>query len=40
MAKPILARFGEKILFGGDGLPVFATAQAPEWDGAVPVNAE
>jgi hypothetical protein len=29
MAKPILARFGEKILFGGDGLPVFATAQAP-----------
>ncbi|WOH50117.1 DUF1330 domain-containing protein [Bradyrhizobium sp. sBnM-33] len=38
MAKPILARFGAKILFGGDGLPVLTTGQAQEWDAAVLVQ--
>lgn len=38
MAKPILARFGAKILFGGDGLPVLTTEQAQEWDAAVLVQ--
>lgn len=38
MAKPILARFGAKILFGGDGLPVLTTGQAAEWDAAVLVQ--
>ena len=37
-AAPILARFGAKILFGGDGLPVLTTGQAQEWDAAVPVQ--
>lgn len=32
MAKPILARFGAQILFGGDGLPVLTTGQAQKWD--------
>jgi len=38
MAKPILARFGAKILFSGDGLPVLTTGQAQEWDAAVLVQ--
>ena len=38
MAKPILARFGAEILFGGDGLPVLTTGQAQEWDAAVLVQ--
>ncbi len=38
MAKPILARFGAKILFGGDGLPVLTTGQAQEWDAVVLVQ--
>jgi len=38
MAQPILARFGAKILFGGDGLPVLTTGQAQEWDAAVLVQ--
>ena len=38
MAKPILARFCAKILFGGDGLPVLTTGQAQEWDAAVLVQ--
>jgi uncharacterized protein (DUF1330 family) len=38
MAKPILARFGAKILFGGDGLPVLTTGQAQEWGAAVLVQ--
>lgn len=32
MAKPSLARFGAKILFCGDGLPVLTAGQAQEWD--------
>ncbi|MEF2070726.1 DUF1330 domain-containing protein [Consotaella aegiceratis] len=38
MAKPILARFGAKILFGGDGLPVLTTGDAQGWDAAVLVQ--
>ncbi len=38
MAKPILARFGAKILFGGDGLPVLTTGQAQGWDAVVLVQ--
>ena len=34
MAKPILARFGAKILFGGDSLPMVTAGQAQEWDAA------
>ncbi|UAK25769.1 DUF1330 domain-containing protein [Sphingomonas nostoxanthinifaciens] len=32
MAKPILARFGAKILFGGDGLAVLTEGQSEGWD--------
>lgn len=32
LAKPCLARFGAKILFSGDGLPVLTAGQAQEWD--------
>ncbi len=32
MAEPILARFGAKILFSGDGLPVLTTGEAQAWD--------
>lgn len=38
MAKPILARFGAKLLFGGDGLPVLTTGQAQGWDAVVLVQ--
>lgn len=38
MAKPILARFGAKILFGGDGLPVLTEGQAQGWDAVVLVQ--
>lgn len=38
LAKPFLARFGAKILFGGDALPVLTTGQAQEWDVAVLVH--
>ena len=38
MAKPILARFGAQILFGGDGLPVLTTGHAQEWDAVVLVR--
>lgn len=38
MAKPILSRFGAKILFGGDGLPVLTEGEAQEWDVAVLVQ--
>jgi uncharacterized protein (DUF1330 family) len=38
LAKPILARFGAKILFGGDALPVLTTGQAHEWDAVVLVQ--
>src|SRR5690242_5037503 len=38
MAKPILARFGAQILFGGDGMPVLTTGQAQGWDAVVLVR--
>jgi uncharacterized protein (DUF1330 family) len=38
MAKPVLARFGAHILFGGDGLPVLTTGQAQQWDAVVLVR--
>jgi len=38
MAEPILGRFGAKILFGGDGLPVLTTGQAQAWDAVVLVQ--
>jgi uncharacterized protein (DUF1330 family) len=38
LAKPILARFGAQILFGGDGLPVLTTGQAQGWDAVVLVR--
>jgi uncharacterized protein (DUF1330 family) len=38
MAKPILARFGAKILFGGDGLPVLTAGEAQGWDATVLVQ--
>lgn len=38
MAKPILARFGAGILFGGDGLPVLTEGQAEAWDAVVLVR--
>jgi uncharacterized protein (DUF1330 family) len=38
MAKPILARFGARILFGGDGLPVLTEGLAGGWDAVVLVQ--
>ncbi|MBZ9937230.1 DUF1330 domain-containing protein [Mesorhizobium sp. BR1-1-16] len=38
MAEPILARFGAKILLGGDGLPVLTTGEAEGWDAVVLVQ--
>ncbi|MET0936183.1 MAG: DUF1330 domain-containing protein [Luteibacter sp.] len=38
MARPILARFGARILFGGDGLPVLTEGQAQPWDAVVLVQ--
>lgn len=38
MAKPILARFGAKILFGGDGLSVLTAGEAQGWDATVLVQ--
>ena len=38
LAKPILARFGAQILFGGDGLPVLTTGQEQGWDAVVLVR--
>jgi uncharacterized protein (DUF1330 family) len=38
MARPILARFGARILFGGDGLPVLTEGQAQGWDAVVLVR--
>ncbi|MGO8064139.1 DUF1330 domain-containing protein [Rhizobium leguminosarum] len=32
MAEPILARFGAKILFRGDGLPVLTDGEVQAWD--------
>jgi uncharacterized protein (DUF1330 family) len=38
MAKPILARFGARILFGGKGLPVLTEGEAQSWDAVVLVQ--
>jgi uncharacterized protein (DUF1330 family) len=38
MAKPVMARFGARILFGGDGLPVLTEGQAEAWDVVVLVQ--
>lgn len=38
MAKPILTRFGARILFGGKGLPVLTEGQAQPWDVVVLVE--
>lgn len=38
MAKPILAGFGAKILFGGDGLPALTTGETRGWDAVVLVQ--
>ncbi|UXA71000.1 DUF1330 domain-containing protein [Xanthomonas prunicola] len=32
LAEPILARFGARIVFSGDGLPVLTAGQAQAWD--------
>ncbi|MBO9096860.1 MULTISPECIES: DUF1330 domain-containing protein [unclassified Rhizobium] len=32
IAKPILARFGAEVLFGGDGLPVLTAGQEAGWE--------
>ncbi|UPG85819.1 DUF1330 domain-containing protein [Luteibacter aegosomatis] len=38
MAKPILARFGAGIVFGGDGLSVLTEGQTQGWDAVVLVR--
>lgn len=38
MARPILARFGARILFGGDALGVLTTGDAQDWDAVVLVH--
>lgn len=38
MARPVLARFGAKILFGGEGLPVLTAGEARAWDAMVLVQ--
>jgi uncharacterized protein (DUF1330 family) len=38
MAKPILARFGARILFGGDGLPVLTAERTEPWDAVLLVE--
>lgn len=38
MAKPVLTRFGAKLLFGGAGLPVLTEGQAQGWDAVVLVQ--
>ncbi|SOB87026.1 protein of unknown function [Sphingomonas guangdongensis] len=37
-ARPILARYGADILFGGDGLPVLTRGAAETWDAVVLVR--
>lgn len=38
MAEPILARFGAKILFRGDGLPVLTKGDMDGWDAVLLVQ--
>ncbi|MBB3950726.1 DUF1330 domain-containing protein [Aureimonas jatrophae] len=38
MATPILARFGARILFGGDGLPTLTLGSGKDWDAVVLVR--
>jgi uncharacterized protein (DUF1330 family) len=38
MVRPILARYGAQILFGGDGLPVLTTGDARSWDAVLLVQ--
>jgi uncharacterized protein (DUF1330 family) len=38
MAKPVLARYEVKIVFGGDGLPVLTAGPAAGWDAVVLVR--
>jgi uncharacterized protein (DUF1330 family) len=38
LARPILARFGARILVGGEGLPVLTTGNVPGWDAALLVE--
>ncbi len=38
MAKPILARFGARILFGGNGLPILTDGNTQAWDAVVLVK--
>jgi uncharacterized protein (DUF1330 family) len=38
MTRPILARFGAKIIYGGEGLPVLTTGDARRWDAVVLVQ--
>jgi uncharacterized protein (DUF1330 family) len=38
MAAPILARFGAKILFRGDGLPVLTDGEVKMWDAVLLVQ--
>ncbi|KAB7766657.1 DUF1330 domain-containing protein [Xanthomonas maliensis] len=38
MAEPILRRFGARIVFSGDGLPVLTTGQARQWDAVTLVH--
>jgi uncharacterized protein (DUF1330 family) len=38
MAKPILARFGARILFGGNGMPVLTTGDVQGWDAVLLVS--
>lgn len=38
LAKPCLTRFGAKILFSGDGLPVLTEGDAQQWDAVTVVE--
>jgi uncharacterized protein (DUF1330 family) len=38
MAAPILARFGAKILFRGDGLPILTDGEVKMWDAVLLVQ--
>ncbi|MFP5076493.1 DUF1330 domain-containing protein [Rhizobium sp. YIM 134829] len=38
MAEPILARFGARILFRGDGLPVLTVGEEEGWDAVLLVE--